>query len=418
MKGLRKPNSSVWHVAPTYKQAKLISWEKFKRIIPQEAMGKKPNDTDLIITLKNGSRLFLMGSDDPDSLRGPEPDHITLEEAAYHKADVWEKVLRPSLLPRRGSALFISTPAGYNWFKDLEDRALQEIKNGSKDWFVSHSTCYENPHISHEEIELARKECSDERAWRQEYMAEYESSVGRVFSGFSGGLPHVQPVALPVGNFTAYRGIDWGMRDDTGCLWGFVRSGILHIYREYGDNNMGAPQQAEIIRNLTPTRESIAKNAISHDAAKEDPAKKGLTVLWHFRQAGINPTQTSSRDKKSSRMMIQQLIHENRLIIDGQKCPKLRKQMLSYEWKDTTMERPDDLGNDDMVDALHYLVEMLQFDLFMGASKSKENTMPEIMAAIAAEKLSQQKGHYKVPSIFNKNEQFGDQFENSTAGYL
>ena len=105
-------------------------------------MGKKPNDTDLIITLKNGSRLFLMGSDEPDSLRGPEPDGMTLEEAAYHKSDVWSKVLRPALLPKRGPALFISTPAGYNWFKDLEDEAQSPHNSwGIKSGTVSHSTC-------------------------------------------------------------------------------------------------------------------------------------------------------------------------------------------------------------------------------------------------------------------------------------
>ena len=123
------------------------------------------------------------------------------------------------------------------------------------------------------------------RVWRQEYLAEYESSVGRVFSSFSDIL-HVRPIELPQGNFTAYRAIDWGMRDDTGCLWGFIRGGTLNIYREYAENNLGAPQQAQIIHNLTPSRESITKTAISHDAAKEDPAKRGLTVLWHFRQAG------------------------------------------------------------------------------------------------------------------------------------
>lgn len=417
MRGLGPPNSSWWHIAPTYKQAKLISWEKFKRIIPQEAMGKKPNDTDLIITLKNGSRLFLMGSDEPDSLRGPEPDGMTLEEAAYHKPDVWSKVLRPALLPKRGPALFISTPAGYNWFKDLEDEARRRISIGDKEWFVSHSTCYENPYISKDEIESARKDCDEDRVWRQEYLAEYESSVGRVFSSFSDAA-HVRPVELPQGVFDTYRAVDWGMRDDTACLWGFVRSSRLQIYREYGQNNMSAPAQAEVIRNMSPARENVKLTGISHDAAKEDPAMKGLTVLWHFRQAGITPLRPSSRDKKSSRAMITQLLHENRLIIDGQKCPKLRKQMLSYEWKDTTMEKPDDVGNDDMVDALHYLVEMLQFELFMDRKTSDEKSMPEIMAAIAAEKLQQQRIKFKMPSIFNRDDDFGSNCEDNPAGYL
>lgn len=416
MDGLQHPRSAWWHIAPTYKQAKLISWEKFKRIIPAEAMGKKPNDTDLIITLKNGSQLFLMGSDEPDSLRGPEPDGCTLEEAAYHKPDVWSKVIRPNLMPKKAPAYFITTPAGYNWFKDLEDEAKRKIALGDTEWAVFHYSCYDNPHISRKEIEDARKDCDTEEIWRQEYLAEYESSVGRVFSAFN-DQKHVKRIELPSGIFDCWNGTDWGMRDNTGSLWGFVRNRTLNVYREYAENNMSAPAQAQAIKNQTPSREKVQMTAISHDAAKEDPQMKGLTVMWHFRQV-LGKVRPSSRDKKSSRAMIQQLLHENRLIIDVEKCPKLRKQIMAYEWKDTAMEKPDD-GNDDLIDALHYLVEMLQFELFMGASANRDQTQAEIMAAIAADKLEQQRGHkIAIPSVFQKDGGFGDQFENSSAGYL
>ena len=418
MEGLGPPNSSWWHIAPTYKQAKLISWDKFKRIIPLEAMGKKPNDTDLIITLKNGSRLYLMGSDDEDSLRGPEPNGVTLEEAAFHKPDVWSKVLRPNLMPKKGTAYFITTPAGYNWFKDLEDEARRLISMGDKEWAVFHYSCFDNPYISRKEIEDARRDCDTDEIWRQEYLAEYESSVGRVFSSFSDNR-HVKRVELPSGIFEAWRAVDWGMRDDTACLWGFLRGNTLCIYREYSENNLSAPAQAKIIKDMTSYKEHVQRTAISHDAAKEDSAMKGLTVLWHFRQAGISPLGPSSRDKKHSRQMIQQLLHENRLLIDIEKCPKLRKQMLSYEWKDTAMEKPEDSGNDDLVDALHYLVELLQFELFLGKLKMNDDdlTPAQVMAAIAAEKLEQRRVKFKIPGIFRPLSE-GLNVEDTAAGYV
>jgi hypothetical protein len=414
---LGPPQSSVWVISPTYKQAKLISWEKFKSIIPAEAMGKKPNDTELVITLKNGSKLYLMGSDTPDSLRGPEPNGVIFEEAALHKPEVWPTIIRPNLVPKKAPAMFIFTPKGFNWMKDLEDEAQRLIKTGDTQWGVFHYTIYDNPHNDKAEIDLSRRDCDTEQVWRQEYMAEYESSVGRVFSTFSDER-HVHSVPLPQGMFDVWRAVDWGMRDDTACLWGTIRNRRLCIYREYAQNNMSAPAQAEVIRNMTTPKESVKRTAISHDAAKEDPAMRGLTVMWHFRQAGLGTISPSSRDKKSSRAMIQQLLHENRLVIDGDKCQKLRKQMLAYEWKDTTMERPDDVGNDDLVDALHYLVEMLQFELFMGPSVQKELSMPEIMQAIAMEKLEQAKPRMKLPSFFQSQNQFGSQFEDSPAGYL
>ena len=415
---LGKPNSSVWFISPTYRQGKLISWSEFKRIIPQEALGKKPNDTDLVITLKNGSQLYLMGSDDPDSLRGPAPTGVIFEEAAFHRREAWYEVVRPNLMPTKSPAIFIGTPKGFNWFKDLEDEAKRSIVMNENKWAIFHFTVYDNPHISRDEIEDAKKDCDTDAVWRQEYMAEYESSVGRVFSVFSDER-HVKRIVMPTYAFEAWRAVDWGMRDDTCCLWAFVRNNVLYVYREYLGANLPAPSQAEIIRNLTTSKERVSRTAISHDAAKEDPAMRGLTVLWHFRQAGLGTISPSSRDKRHSRQMIQELLHENRLVIDAEHCPKLRKQLMAYEWKDTTMEKPDDEGNDDAVDALHYLVEMLQFNLFMNRKKTDDLSQKEILAAIAKEKLEQQRHpHYTVPNILKRDDDFGSQFENTTAGYL
>lgn len=359
-----------------------------------------------------------MGSDDPDSLRGPAPTSVCFEEAAFHRREAWYEVVRPNLMPKKAPALFIGTPKGYNWFHDLEDEAKRLKAIGDKDWDVFHFSVYDNPHIDRQEIEDARRGCDTEEVWRQEYLAEYESSVGRVFGTFS-DLRHVQKIEWPSGIFDCWRGVDWGMRDDTASLWAFVRNRTLFVYREYAQNNMSAPAQAQVIKNQTTAREQVRRTAISHDAAKEDPTMKGLTVMWHFRQAGINPLGPSSRDKKHSRAMIQQLLHENRIVLDSEKCPKLRKQIMSYEWKDTAMEKPDDLGNDDLVDALHYLVEMLQFELFMGKSSQTEKSLPEVMAAIASEKLERNRSlKIEIPSIFKKDNGFGDQMEDSPAGYL
>jgi len=412
---LGPPGSVVWTVSPSYKQAKLISWASYKKIIPQEAFGKKPNDTDLVITLKNGSQLYLMGSDDPDSLRGPAPDFVIFEEAAFHKREAWYEVIRPNLMPRKAPALFIGTPKGFNWLYDLEQEAKRLIEQGDKTWAVFHYSVFDNPHIDKSEIAEAKRGCDTEEVWRQEYLAEYESNVGRVFAAFN-DLKHVKKIEWPSGTFEAWRSVDWGMRDNTGSLWAFVRNRILHVYREYAANNLSAPAQAQVIKNQTTAREQVKMTAISHDAAKEDPAMKGLTVMWHFRQAGITPIRPSSRDKKHSRAMIQQLLSENRIVLD-QSCIKLRKELMAYEWKDTAMEKPDDGGNDDLVDALHYLVELLQFELFMGKSPVAEKSMPEILAAIAAEKLEQMKGQkFTVPSQFKTEN--GLDIENSSAGYF
>lgn len=412
LRWLGPPNSRCWFLTSTYKQGKLIAWADFKRLIPTDAMKKKPNDTDLTITLKNGSELSVLGTDDMDSLRGPKPDGVIFEEAALHKREVWHEVIRPNLVPNKAPALFISTPKGFNWFKDLEDGARLSNLQGGNEWQVWHKTIYDNPYLDKKEIEQARRDCGNDAVWRQEYLAEYEASVGRVFALFS-DVRHIGTVNRRDG-VVCGRAIDWGMRDDTACLWGFTENEDgkvkLKVYREYADNNLPASSQAKIIVAMTP--EMIGKNIIGHDAAKQDNEMRGLTVRWHFSNAGVTPLKVGSRDKKNNRSMLQQLVVEDRLLID-KSCVKLRKQMLSYEWKDTILEKTED-GNDDCVDALHELVELFQYDLFQNRQEDKEMSLTEKYKRIA-EEHKKKKLHY-FPVNSDKSPDY--RFEDSAAGYI
>jgi hypothetical protein len=413
LKHCSTPGAVVLFIAPTYHQGKMIAWEDFKKLIPREALAKKPNETDLVLTIKNGAKIYVMGADTPDSLRGLSVDHAVLEEAAMHKSEVWDEVVRPNLTARCGTADFITTPKGFNWFKDLEDNARAQIsKYGvDSDWAVFHYSIFDNPHIKREEIESARKDCDSEAVWNQEYLALYESSVGRVFSQFSDER-HCHPIQMPSGITEVYRAVDYGMRDDTACLWGRLSANKLLVYREHLQKDTAASVQAQLIQNKTTPSENVAWNIISHDAAKEDPEMKGLTVAWHFRNAGMTPMRTSSRDKKSSRHMIQRLINEDRLVVDPVQCPKLRKQLLAYEWQDTLMEKTVD-GKDDAVDALHYLVEGLSPMLFMDHADNKPKDFAE-MIRLSNEEL-RKKHRYKVDM---DEKEMAFTYVDSPAGYL
>lgn len=415
---LSPPNAVHWHIAPTYKQAKLISWDSFKRLIPQEALAKKPNDSDLTIQLKNNAQLYLMGSDEPDTLRGPAPTSVTLEEAAYHKAVAWHDVIRPNLTVHRAPALFISSPNGFNWFKDLEDEALADIEtNGEKsEWNVFHKTIYDNPYIDREEIEKIRKSC-DPRVWSQEYMANYESSVGRVFHEFQDTPRHVRNFPFPRTGENCYRSIDWGLRDDTGVLW--AKTGIeegkvkLFIYREYAEHDLSPQAQGRIVVHMTPASENVTRNIIGHDASRSDVEMKGLTIKWHFVEAGVVPLTVGGKKKDTNRASIQQLLAEDRIVIHPE-CRKLRKQLLSYSWKDTAMEKTED-GGDDLVDSLHSMVELLQYELFIKDRTEKQKTMSEIIQEVANERKANSVYRFALP---NDKEETGFAVAGSAGGYI
>ncbi len=53
------------HILPTYRQAKLTTWDMLK-YYAAPIPGAKPNEAELSIDYPNGSKLQLFGSDKPD----------------------------------------------------------------------------------------------------------------------------------------------------------------------------------------------------------------------------------------------------------------------------------------------------------------------------------------------------------------
>ena len=66
----REPNRRVFMVYPTYRQAKQVIWDSLKYRLQDLNWIQRVNESDLSITLINGSKISLRGADNPDSLRG------------------------------------------------------------------------------------------------------------------------------------------------------------------------------------------------------------------------------------------------------------------------------------------------------------------------------------------------------------
>ena len=173
-----KSGSLNWYLAPTYRAAKSIAWRQLKAMVPKELFADK-NEVDLSIELINGSRIELKGGDRYDSLRGNSLSNVILDEAAYIPQDCWEMVIRPALADQRGDAIFISTPAGRNFFHDWFEQAESE-----PDWQTFKYNTIEGGNVPEEEVELARRTL-DERTFKQEFLASFESFAGLVFPEFN-----------------------------------------------------------------------------------------------------------------------------------------------------------------------------------------------------------------------------------------
>jgi hypothetical protein len=65
-KAASKPDQLVWYVAPSYRMAKQIVWDKIKNKLLDLNWVDRYNETDLHLILKNGSKICLRGADHSD----------------------------------------------------------------------------------------------------------------------------------------------------------------------------------------------------------------------------------------------------------------------------------------------------------------------------------------------------------------
>jgi phage terminase large subunit-like protein len=173
--GYNLVDKRVFYVAPTFDQGKRIIWDLLKDL--GKEVIKSTLENQAIITLINGRKIEIKGADRPDTLRGVGLSYVVLDEYAFMKPDVWEKILRPTLSDVKGSALFIGTPEGKNHFYDLYIEAGKpEIDDHAAFTFAS----IDNPTIDPQEIAQARKNLSTSN-FRQEYEASFAASGGAVF---------------------------------------------------------------------------------------------------------------------------------------------------------------------------------------------------------------------------------------------
>lgn len=350
VRGQNKPKSMNWYVAPTYRQAEQIAWAQLKDMIPRGYIRAK-NETDLRIELKNGSVLALRGADNPDSLRGVGLDFVIPDEAAFQKREVWTEALRPALSDRRGSALFMTTPSGYNWFYDLYCAA-----KGRPDWAAFQYTTLDGGNVPAEELEAARGEL-DERTFRQEYEASFEALTGRVYYAYDREENARQLIDDPKAPLLV--GMDFNVSPMSAAF--AIRAGDqLHFVGEHMIPNGNTDDMAKAIRARFPDRHiRVCPDPTGN--ARKTSAPVGQTDFSILRAAGfqVNAPQHpyAVADKINTvNAGLKNAAGVRRVFIDPAKCPVLAKGLDGLTYREGTNEPDKSLGLDHITDAAAYLI--------------------------------------------------------------
>lgn len=250
IRALMKADQVIWIVSPKYAQTTIL-WRMLKKYLPKNYVSTI-KEGELVIELLNGSTIWAKSADNPDALVGEGLDLLIMDEAARVKPDAWEVALQPALSDKQGSAIFISTPKGKNWFYNLYLMGTNESQYPEYKSFNYPSYCNTTIEGFAEEIER-RKETTPELIFRQEYMAEFIEGGGEVFQDVRDILADCLREPVPGHNYVM--GVDLAKHQDftvitvadvsTGRIvyferfnkidWGYQRDKIKHIFKTYND---------------------------------------------------------------------------------------------------------------------------------------------------------------------------------------
>lgn len=239
-----RPGSLSFWVAPVYRQSS-IAFDLVRNGLSKDAV-EIISRGDRRISLVNGSTIEFRSAQLSDTLRGFGVDFLVVDETAFLPRGLWEEVLRPSLADRKGRALLVGTPKGKNWFYGLYARGRDVERDG---WASFCFPTENNPNIANDEIDEARRTLP-ERAFRQEYLAQFIEDGAGVFShvhdAVRGSLADPLPERRYTGGLDVARLQDYTVLvilDDAGSLvyfdrfrrtsWGVMKNRVARAVKKY-----------------------------------------------------------------------------------------------------------------------------------------------------------------------------------------
>jgi phage terminase large subunit len=350
----KEPSKEVWYVAPTYKMARQIVWKKLKNKLQDLNWVQKTNETELTIQLINGSVIALKGADNYDSLRGVGLDFIVLDEFADIAPDAWYETLRPTLSDKQGRALFIGTPKGIgNWAYEIYQNSLDDIDN----WHSYTFTTIDGGNVKPEEIEAAKRDL-DERTFRQEYLATFETFAGRIYYAFD----RQANIRKYIGNTpeVLFVGMDFNI-DPMSAVVATRAGDTLHVIDEVRLFSSNTQEMCQELKQRFPKSKIwVYPDPAGNQRKSSAGGQTDITILTNAGFVVKAPrVHTPVRDRINAvNSRLCDTIGIRRLFIDP-KCKYTIEGLERQTYKEGSSQPDKESGYDHMNDALGYMVDYL-----------------------------------------------------------
>lgn len=320
-----EPGTSILIVSPNYSLTN-ISWNLQIQQLERHGIEiKSRNKTDREIHLENGSMIKFGSVSQADSLVGRSYDLIIYDEAAIDGkgGDVYNIQLRPTLDKMASKIIFISTPRGSNYFKTFYERGFSP---DFPTWISIHSTWEDNPRMTLEDIEEAKRGMS-RAEFEQEYLAKFTTFEGQIYEDFDQDK-HIAVIDKTVFAADAFRyerimGIDPGYKDPTGAVLCYYDNLEDHFYFTWDYCIAGRNTAAHCaVFGPIVTDEEVDMVFVDSAAAQ---FREDMATMFDI------PSNAAKKSVLDGIMYVQSLLQADKITVDPA-CVHIIDMFINYRW--------------------------------------------------------------------------------------
>lgn len=329
-------NPQYAYIAPTFGQAKRVAWDYLKeytRNLPNVTTHEGELRVDIDRPhLKDRIRIVLLGSENPEAIRGMYFDGVVMDEFADMNPEVWTKVVRPALSDRLGWALFIGTPKGRNHLYDIFQVAKQRMEEGLE-WYAKVFKSSETGIIARSELEEAKALMSEEE-FEQEFECSFSAAlVGAYYGKAMDEAERQSRIGSVLHDPSVLVDTYWDLGiSDTNVIWIGQQVGKEYHWIDYIESNgQGLDWYVKQMKEGDRNKYNYGTHYLPHDAAARELGT-GKTRQETLRSLGLRNTIIVPRQS------VEDGINASRIVIakswfDAKKCYNGIEALKNYQKK-------------------------------------------------------------------------------------
>lgn len=225
--------AEILYIGPSLMQSKELIWEPLEERMYELGWRFESRISKSRFELSRKRKIYILGAEKISRVRGHKFYKAYLDELAFFEKDfnsIWRAV-RPTLSDYQGGAILSTTPNG----KGTQAYDVYMTAISKPEWKTFVWRTIDNPWISRDEIEDARREL-DDKSFKQEYEATWETYEGLAYYNFDDNL-HIAKCNDVDFNFPVTLAFDFNIAPSTLLISQFI-AGKMYYRKEYSLNNV------------------------------------------------------------------------------------------------------------------------------------------------------------------------------------